>query len=74
MIVTKNGVDIINVDGIADAEQILVSLNERTSLSKEEITRIVSFSGLSVKDTVRVYNRFTREVADYESFNRRKIA
>ena len=64
MIVTRNGVDIFCVANSTEAEKILCDLSDRTSLSKKEITNIVSFSGLSVSDTVKVYNRFTREGSD----------
>ena len=61
MIVTSNGMDIIHVTNSADAEAVLDSLFERTSLTKKEIVGLVSLSGLSVSETVKVYNRFTRE-------------
>lgn len=61
MISTRNGVDIINVTSLDEARHMLSSIYRDTSLSKTEITKIVSFSGLSVSDTVKCYNQFIRE-------------
>ena len=65
MISTRNGVDIISVTSLDEAKRTLSSLYEGSSLSKNEITSIVSFSGLSVADTVKCYNKFFREKGRY---------
>lgn len=61
MISTRNGVDIINVNSLAEARDTLSSIQKGSSLSKSEITNLVSFSGLSIADTVKCYNSFIRE-------------
>ncbi len=61
MISTRNGVDIINVNSLAEAKSMLSEIYSGSSLSKNEITKLVSFSGLSVADTVKCFNSFIRE-------------
>ena len=61
MVSTRNGVDIINVSSLSEAKDTLSTLYEGSSLSKQEIAKIVSFSGLSIQDTVKCYNAFVRE-------------
>ena len=61
MISTRNGIDVINVSTLDEAKRTLSSIYRDSSLSKNEITNIVSFSGLSVADTVKCYNHFFRE-------------
>lgn len=61
MVVTRNGLDVYQVRTSTEAVEVLNALYESSSLSKKELTGIVSLQGLSVHDTVRVFNRFTRE-------------
>lgn len=61
MISTRNGKDVFVVSNLNEAGSVLTHLYESSSLSKNEITNIVSFNGLSVADTVRCYNAFIRE-------------
>lgn len=70
MIRTKNGMDIHTISNLAEADSILRSIYESTSLSKQEICKLISFEGLSLADNVRCYNKFIREegkVLDYAS-------
>ena len=58
MVASRNGVDIICVRDRNEASDVLKRLFDETSLSKKEISEIVSFSDLSVADVVRCYNEF----------------
>lgn len=61
MIRTKNGMDIHTISNLAEADGILRSIYESTSLSKQEICKLISFEGLSLADNVRCYNKFIRK-------------
>lgn len=60
MVATRNGVDIICVHDKKEASEVLERLHAETSLSRKEISEIVSFSDLSVADVVRCYNDFVK--------------
>ncbi len=60
MIRTCQGVDNIHVSNKEDAVRLLNGMYDNTSLSKKEISEVVSLNGLSISDVVKVYNSFTR--------------
>ena len=60
MISTVRGMDVIHVSNRMEAISALREVEENTCLERKEIADVVSLSGLSVGDVVRVYNTFTR--------------
>jgi len=57
---TRSGVDIIYVTNRHEASECLKRIYDETSLSRKEISEIVSLNGISVSDVVRCYNDFIK--------------
>jgi len=76
MISTNGDVDKLNVTTVVEAKAVLEELYNNSSLSKKELTELVSFCGLSVCDTVKCYNDFIRSERQVNTFEKtfRRIA
>lgn len=77
--VTVNGAsDIISCASTNEALGILKSISRNTDAGADEIAKVVSFSGLSLKDTAVVYSAFMKEekgatVIQYEERKKKKV-
>lgn len=76
--INKSRVDVIDVADRKEAMGILKSISRNTDASVDEIVSGVSFSGLSVKDTVVTYSAFIKEqtgasVISFEQRGKKKV-